>query len=128
MIRIGDSIASNEDFNTWVKALRSGKYKQTRGVLQDQDGYCCLGVACEVLIPDRTKEVYEMEGITPQYLLRGNMPGEQRFAPDWLDEVDGDFGDKTRHQLTELNDTLGFSFDEIADILEMVYKYRVLEE
>jgi hypothetical protein len=33
----------------WVKALRSGEYKQTKHRLRDKEGYCCLGVACEVI-------------------------------------------------------------------------------
>lgn len=33
----------------WVKALRSGEYKQARGTLQDETGaLCCLGVLCKV--------------------------------------------------------------------------------
>jgi hypothetical protein len=38
----------------WVAALRSGEYKQTKGLLRTrslrthEDAYCCLGVACEV--------------------------------------------------------------------------------
>jgi hypothetical protein len=33
----------------WVEALRSGKFKQTRGKLRSRNAaYCCLGVACEV--------------------------------------------------------------------------------
>lgn len=33
----------------WLKALRSGKYKQGRGWLRDaEDGFCCLGVMCEL--------------------------------------------------------------------------------
>lgn len=32
----------------WIAALRSGKYKQTRGFLGDMNGHCCLGVLCEV--------------------------------------------------------------------------------
>lgn len=33
----------------WIQALESGEYQQTRGVLHDGVGYCCLGVACKVL-------------------------------------------------------------------------------
>ena len=38
----------------WVKALKSGEYKQTTHALRedkglDDYGYCCLGVACDVL-------------------------------------------------------------------------------
>lgn len=33
----------------WVEALESGEYQQGRGALRnDDDTYCCLGVACEV--------------------------------------------------------------------------------
>lgn len=32
----------------WVKALRSGKYKQGKGVLCDRGKHCCLGVLCRV--------------------------------------------------------------------------------
>lgn len=31
-----------------VDALRSKKYKQTTRALRDKNGYCCLGVACDV--------------------------------------------------------------------------------
>lgn len=31
----------------WIDALRSGKFKQTRGQLQRGNAFCCLGVACE---------------------------------------------------------------------------------
>lgn len=32
----------------WVEALRSGRYQQTKKRLRDEDGFCCLGVLCEV--------------------------------------------------------------------------------
>lgn len=33
----------------WVKALRSGKYRQAHGLLIDKQGaLCCLGVLCRV--------------------------------------------------------------------------------
>lgn len=32
----------------WIEALRSGEYKQTKNVLFDGKGYCCLGVACKI--------------------------------------------------------------------------------
>lgn len=28
----------------WISALKSGKYKQTKGCLHNKEGYCCLGV------------------------------------------------------------------------------------
>lgn len=32
----------------WYEALLSGEYSQCTGSLQDNSGYCCLGVACMV--------------------------------------------------------------------------------
>lgn len=37
----------------WLKALESGKYRQTKGVLLKKDksghrSFCCLGVACDI--------------------------------------------------------------------------------
>jgi hypothetical protein len=32
----------------WLAALRSGEYKQARGYLKTEFGYCCLGVLCDV--------------------------------------------------------------------------------
>lgn len=32
----------------WLAALRSGEYSQVRGTLKNRDGYCCLGVLCEI--------------------------------------------------------------------------------
>ena len=38
---------------TWIKALRSDKYKQGRGLLRDKhDQYCCLGVLCDLIDPE----------------------------------------------------------------------------
>lgn len=32
----------------WVAALESGDYSQIRSQLTRDDGYCCLGVACDI--------------------------------------------------------------------------------
>lgn len=32
----------------WVEALRSGRYKQCKSWLRDNDGFCCLGVLCDI--------------------------------------------------------------------------------
>ncbi len=33
---------------TWIEALRGGKYQQDRVYLRTNTGYCCLGVACDL--------------------------------------------------------------------------------
>lgn len=37
-----------ENFRTWVAKLREPDLPQTKGALKKDDGFCCLGVACEV--------------------------------------------------------------------------------
>ncbi len=37
----------------WVAALRSGKYVQGKGALAKDGRFCCLGVAADLLAPDR---------------------------------------------------------------------------
>lgn len=44
---------SDKILKAWVKALKSGKYKQTKGALKRKTshgiGYCCLGVLCSIV-------------------------------------------------------------------------------
>lgn len=58
----------------WLKALRSGEYKQGKGLLYSSkdDSYCCLGVACKV------------QGISPDQW--GFMDGKNKYKgiPDIL--------------------------------------------
>jgi hypothetical protein len=65
------SMDINQDaIRKWIEALRSGKYKQTRGRLADRIGFCCLGVACEVAIENGvklTKKTGEDERATIEY-------------------------------------------------------------
>ena len=38
----------------WLKALRSGRYKQGRGALRDENNcYCCLGVLGDIFDPSK---------------------------------------------------------------------------
>jgi hypothetical protein len=32
----------------WIAALRNGEYTQTTGTLRNDQGYCCLGVLCDL--------------------------------------------------------------------------------
>jgi hypothetical protein len=108
-----------QQFKIWIKALRSGKFKQTRETLQDNEGYCCLGVACEVLIPE-----HEKVRRVGDNSLSGALPSAQPGAPGWLKVISFDIAKHTDNiELAEINDTEGLSFDEIADILESTYIY-----
>ena len=55
----------NKIMKRWVKALRSGKFKQGRNTLKQltRDGgakHCCLGVLCELYNQDRKKNHKKM--------------------------------------------------------------------
>lgn len=106
----------------WVKALRSGKYKQTKRALQDSSGFCCLGVACKVFIP--TKKIVKKENGT----MMGAIPSSQPSAPTWLKRISPDVGNQTGLSLMKLNDIEKFTFDEIADVLEAVYIHEALND
>ena len=40
----------NENAKAWVAALRSERYKQCRGDLQNKEEFCVLGVACDLYL------------------------------------------------------------------------------
>lgn len=40
----------------WVAALRSGEYQQTRTVLHDSEGFCCLGVLADLYLKEVGKK------------------------------------------------------------------------
>lgn len=120
-----------------IKALRSGKYAQTEGALNNKDGFCCLGVMCSVNIPK------EKLKLNDDKFIDGDFPSDQPKAPKWLKDLNNDFEDRTDVKLSTLNDDgvpthagtvlmkehgrKKFTFDEIADLLEAVYVLKVLK-
>lgn len=96
----------------WIEALRSGKYKQTKGVLRNESGFCCLGVLCDISgeewEPGSDGEFYA-KGMSSWSVISGDLRAE--LGPD--ENVCDDVHDK----LTDMND-YGSSFEEIADWIE----------
>lgn len=90
----------------WVKALRGGKYKQVRNTLKTDDGYCCLGVLCEVSGLKFNKNV---DG----HYYVDNCVGT---LPPTLKQKIGI--SSTQNTLILLNDTKRYSFRRIATFLE----------
>lgn len=97
----------------WLKALRSGKYKQTRkGVLCNISvkgkplSYCCLGVLCEVagipaVIKDFTSKCMEFDG-------------DESYLTFKLNRQLG-INLKDHDKLVDMNDTSHYNFKQIAD-------------
>jgi len=108
----------------WIAELRSGKYQQTSAALQDKYGFCCLGVACHVFIPSDQIQL-DLDG-----RITGGMPYNQPGSPLWLSGINNDFERKTGEELADLNDGTteygSFSFDEIADLIQLVYIHKIL--
>jgi len=118
---MGESILkTSEDrqqFEQWIKALRSGEYKQGRGALQGPQGYCCLGVACKVTIDDKL-----LLNIGNSGIMKGGMPRSQPHSAKWLYDVDSRIDYLFGEGLVTLNDYfLLYDFNEIADILSFFY-------
>lgn len=112
----------------WANTLRSGKYPQAKGKLQTEQGYCCLGVACLLFIPEKLRR-YDSNG----HLSRMT-PAHQEVAPKWLKYIERNLGMKQYLHSPEepiylitMNDQLNFSFDEIADVIELIYIHKALD-
>lgn len=110
---------NKKDIKKWVRALRSGKYEQTKQSLQDSEGFCCLGVACKLFNPNHPTE-------TVANFLQGGLPERSFRDPEWLEKINNHFSQLTEIALSELNDEEEFTFDEIADVLEAVYILEVI--
>lgn len=107
----------------WVKALRSGQYKQGRADLINEDGHCCLGVLVEEMAPQfvaHPGDPYPYRGYADP-LASGAVisRGDPVFGtiPDDLAILWG-LDDATQDELATMNDRHGSSFDGIADWIE----------
>lgn len=106
----------NTNAMKWVAALRSGEYKQVTGNLRKGDGFCCLGVACDVFLKNGGELSIIYSGQIAEYDGRvGALPIRVR---DWLGMRDR-FGsiDELGTDLASLNDQ-GKPFDSIADVID----------
>jgi len=111
----------------WVKALRSGKYKQTiDGCLQDSKGYCCLGILCEVARKNRKNPI---KPILVHNEIFGSGLEKQPKILRWA-ELKTNLGHYTEigyeniyeeASLATLNDR-GWSFKRIATFIEKNWK------
>ena len=125
---------NREARDLWVAALRdTDTYPQTKGALHNEDGYCCLGVLCEVAIKagvDLTVTHGENEPGLSYY------DGEAEHLPDavvaWAgldtnnpvvlvedeDEAVDDGVVQYERELVMLNDDFVWDFPSIADVIE----------
>ncbi len=81
----------------WIKALRSGKYKQGRNNLHSHNTYCCLGVLQDTADVECTNTDF-LQGENGRSCVKG-LTSEKQM------------------RLAEMNDS-GKNFQEIADWIE----------
>lgn len=97
-----------EVLKIWVKALESGKYQQTQGMLREihDDGtssYCCLGVLCDLAEKDGgpkfIEQMYEEDYEFPPQFMSEFVLGSVDIASELAEMNDGgyDFRDIAKH-------------------------------
>lgn len=103
----------------WVKALRSGKYKQGFGSLRDkEDNFCALGVLCN-LHAQANPDIANGQRLKFMYLGSASSLPYQVQAWAGLTDDNPVIGQgKHTSNLIELNDTKKLSFKEIAAAIE----------
>lgn len=101
----------------WIAALRSGSYKQTTGVLRDSRGYCCLGVLCDVVDPDKWVKASEVGDDFTQADI--NDERNQQLLPVRVMKATC-LHRNEQLALSQMNDT-GSSFTAIADHIEATF-------
>lgn len=126
-------MVNKANMRKWVAALRSGQFDQGTVKLRSANEYCCLGVACEVAIANGVNlkvKLYDehatYDGETA-YLPRQvsdwlGLSQENPLANDWLGISQEDPLIAPSLTAVQANDTLGWSFDQIADAIEEFYK------
>jgi hypothetical protein len=115
----------NKNAKKWVAALRSGRFKQGFGMLnENNEFFCCLGVLCEVAIENGlplTKGTYPSGAVYYKADIFGNLPNEVMKWAGLRDSL-GEYGNEKeffdRKGLHIDNDRLKLSFSQIADIIE----------
>lgn len=116
----------------WVEALRSGQYEQTEGLLANDNGFCCLGVLCEIAVQDgvvvkEVKDQWEGDpndnhvvtyGVGTEYAMDAVLPS---MVYEWAELESSNpaiMYQDVRHPISDLNDDYKLTFSEIADVIE----------
>ena len=105
----------------WVKALRSGEYKQGQYTLCNNNTFCCLGVLADLAAKENICKTEKVSYCSVTYdTLSGTLPPSVLEWSGIKNEYGVRKGRKT--SLVGLNDKSGYSFKRIADIIEKEYK------
>lgn len=108
----------------WIAALRSGKYKQGKGVLRNSNNeFCCLGVLCDIVLKDNP-DIGSWKNTSDNcyYFSTGIVDYDYTYLPQVISDITGinrrgEFSENSA-PLTTYNDSYGITFNQIADIIE----------
>ena len=99
----------------WLNALRSGDYQQTRQYLHKEDGFCCLGVLCDLYIKENNEE-WKIDECGDYFYEQYKYP--PLSVIEWSGLVSTNpIVCNGETSLGYLNDN-GSTFNEIADLIE----------
>ena len=107
----------------WLSALRrkNSKYKQTHAALRDLNGYCCIGVLCDLYAKETGEKWKRRPDLDSFQMLNSEwiMPAEVQEWAGLISRAGGEVLVEGKSvALTEVNDGLKLSFLQIADIIE----------
>lgn len=109
----------------WLSALRSNKFPQTKEHLKDNNGFCCLGVLCEIAVEDGVIAPPIKDPVTLEWLYENEGGTLPLKVMEWAEISDENpyveyIEDGVSHydSLSELNDSKNKNFTQIADIIE----------
>lgn len=115
----------------WIKALKSGKYKQTKAVLHNKEGYCCLGVLCDLMPKHKwTKIPYKNGFSAPNFHSSGNttdsegstvLPTNVRVWADMRDNTGSITTESGNSSLVYCNDQ-SYTFKQMAALIKKHWK------
>ena len=110
----------------WLAALRSGKYKQTEGMLKNKEGFCCLGVLCDLYVKSHKATKWDGKNQERNGKKAYAVFGENGIVPkqvmDWagLSSANPSVKFKEAHtSLAGLNDNYNLNFKGIAKVIDV---------
>jgi len=101
----------------WVSALRSGDYQQGRSYLRTDNGFCCLGVLCDLYGKENNVE-WNLANNGHNYKFQDKESHLPPSVVGWAGVEDSNpYVNGGIGTLSGLNDK-GFTFNEIAGLIE----------
>ena len=122
----------------WIDALRSGKYEQGSEKLRSQQGYCCLGVLCDLYSKEQNVD-WDFRGDNDYFQPTDYwyFEDQSEFLPDSVKEWAGlpvgnpsvrvdvtEEDDENdwfyKDEIANLNDS-GYTFNELSNVIEQQF-------